>query len=579
MGKKDVIDPLTGKVTKAQLGSASRLENIFRTNLQSAYAVGQWQSIEANKETAPFLMYDAVEDHRTRPEHQQWNGTTREVDDPFWQTHYPTNGWQCRCGVIQMSREEMDTYRIKPSPKPKVKTRKWTNPRTGKTRTIAADLDPGWDLVKPEYRASLHGLMDHNPGQRRMKYLRELKKKKAGKLSIAQQQANGVSDKAIAKAQKKFMTELAANQALKKLGKAEVDGAFDRQKKKTLQRAAQHQLDTAISQNTPYLANAIKQLGKQKGNATLKPTELLEKAKSKATSIEQSVLLNQYQILTKLEQAGEAEKLSPTQLLKQVEEQYKVEQLKKETAAKLSGYKKKVLDGKLPTPGQQAAFNTLDDEAKEKFLAKVDAAKQKNAVPVAAPKPKEKAIKAPASKQVEKGETADPGTVLYNKQLHKLAETKAYYIDQYTNQYIETGKKDPSLGKYADKTPEQKKLVDEWAEKARLKHKYNKSVGFAEDFNLEGKKSKSLKLLKGWLKENPEELKEKWIKAAKGTKESQTRDYKLTLVKRDDLVESQLGEGFINFDSLNTAEEIQKAKTYSTARATEKKPGRSSRAT
>ena len=66
-GKQDVVDPLTGKITKAQLGSASRLENIFRTNLQSAYAVGQWQSIQANSQTAPFLMYDAVEDHRTRP--------------------------------------------------------------------------------------------------------------------------------------------------------------------------------------------------------------------------------------------------------------------------------------------------------------------------------------------------------------------------------------------------------------------------------------------------------------------------------------------------------------------------------
>ena len=44
-GRKDVIDPLSnkkhGEVVKAQLGSASRLENIFRTNLQSAYAVGQ----------------------------------------------------------------------------------------------------------------------------------------------------------------------------------------------------------------------------------------------------------------------------------------------------------------------------------------------------------------------------------------------------------------------------------------------------------------------------------------------------------------------------------------------------------
>ncbi|WP_274520569.1 phage minor head protein, partial [Endozoicomonas atrinae] len=72
-GKQDVVDPLSsqkpGKITKAQLGSASRLENIFRTNLQSAYAVGQWQSIQANSQAAPFLMYDAVEDHRTRPEH------------------------------------------------------------------------------------------------------------------------------------------------------------------------------------------------------------------------------------------------------------------------------------------------------------------------------------------------------------------------------------------------------------------------------------------------------------------------------------------------------------------------------
>ncbi|AMO58254.1 phage minor head protein [Endozoicomonas montiporae] len=278
-GKKDVVDSLTGKVTKARLGSASRLENIFRTNLQSAYAVGQWQSIEANQETAPFLMYDAVEDNRTRPEHQQWNGTLRPVDDPFWQTHYPPNGWQCRCGVIQMSRDEMKLYGLKPSPKPKIKKRTWVNPRTGKARTIAADLDPGWD---------------HNPGLRRTEYLRQLKKEKTAQLTIAQQQANQVSDKAIAKAQKAYMTQLAANQALKKLGKAETEGAFERQKQKTLERAAQHQLDTAISENTPYLANAIKQLGKQKGTASLTAKELLEKAKTKATSIEQSVLINQY---------------------------------------------------------------------------------------------------------------------------------------------------------------------------------------------------------------------------------------------------------------------------------------------
>ena len=90
------------------------------------------------------------------------------------------------------------------------------------------------------------------------------------------------------------------------------------------------------------------------------------------------------QILAKLEKSGETDDLAPVQLLKKVEEQYKVEQLKKETAAKLSGYKK-VLAGKLPNQGQQAAFNTLDEEAKEKFLAKLDEGKAKQAVATPAP--------------------------------------------------------------------------------------------------------------------------------------------------------------------------------------------------
>ncbi|WP_230460023.1 phage head morphogenesis protein, partial [Sansalvadorimonas verongulae] len=47
-GRGDVIDPATGKVlaTDAQLGSAWRLETIFRSNLQSAYSVGTWTQIQ-----------------------------------------------------------------------------------------------------------------------------------------------------------------------------------------------------------------------------------------------------------------------------------------------------------------------------------------------------------------------------------------------------------------------------------------------------------------------------------------------------------------------------------------------------
>ncbi|WP_175404756.1 phage minor head protein, partial [Endozoicomonas atrinae] len=252
---------------------------IFRTNLQSAYAVGQWQSIQANSQAAPFLMYDAVEDHRTRPEHQQWNGTARPLDDPFWQTHYPPNGWNCRCGVIQLTKEEMERHKIPLSPKPTIKKRLWINPRTGKAMTVPVDLDPGWD---------------HNPGKARMDKLRQLEKEKALQLKPGMQRALKQGAHAAKQTKQKYLTQLAANTALKKLGQASVDGTFIAQKQKAIQKAAQHQLDTAIAEKTPYLSNAIKQLQKQKGTANLTPKELLDSAKAKAETIKQSVLINQY---------------------------------------------------------------------------------------------------------------------------------------------------------------------------------------------------------------------------------------------------------------------------------------------
>lgn len=62
------------RLKNLQLGS-EKLENTF-TDLQGTYAVGQWQCIQATSIAVPYLIYHAVEDHRTRPKHhQQWNGS------------------------------------------------------------------------------------------------------------------------------------------------------------------------------------------------------------------------------------------------------------------------------------------------------------------------------------------------------------------------------------------------------------------------------------------------------------------------------------------------------------------------
>lgn len=72
-----------------------RLENIFRTNIQSSYMRGRGEQMLARVATHPYWMYDAVNDSRTRPAHAAMDGTVLRFDNPWWRTHYPPNGYQC----------------------------------------------------------------------------------------------------------------------------------------------------------------------------------------------------------------------------------------------------------------------------------------------------------------------------------------------------------------------------------------------------------------------------------------------------------------------------------------------------
>ena len=75
--------------------SKNHLDNIFRTNIQNAYAHGRWQHQQSNKEKRQYLMYWAIEDSRTRPGHLKLHRIIRHIDDAFWKTFYPPNGYRC----------------------------------------------------------------------------------------------------------------------------------------------------------------------------------------------------------------------------------------------------------------------------------------------------------------------------------------------------------------------------------------------------------------------------------------------------------------------------------------------------
>lgn len=83
-----------------------RLNNIYRTNVQTAYNAGNWQQQQEFKKTRPYLMYDAINDNRTRPSHAEMDGIIRPADDAFWDTHYAPNGYQCRCSVTSLTERQ-----------------------------------------------------------------------------------------------------------------------------------------------------------------------------------------------------------------------------------------------------------------------------------------------------------------------------------------------------------------------------------------------------------------------------------------------------------------------------------------
>lgn len=136
-GKKEV----DGK--EVQLGSPHRLKTIFNVNIQTAYQVGHYRHMtDPDVLTArPYWRYVAVNDARTRPQHRAWHGTILPASSKWWDTHYPPNGWNCRCTVVSMSADEAKD-RI--SKEPPEENYTWENPKTGEKIEVPVGIDPGW---------------------------------------------------------------------------------------------------------------------------------------------------------------------------------------------------------------------------------------------------------------------------------------------------------------------------------------------------------------------------------------------------------------------------------------------------
>jgi SPP1 gp7 family putative phage head morphogenesis protein len=91
-----------------------RLKTIYQTNMHQAKNAGAWQKHELTKDDLPYLRYSAILDSQTRPSHANMHGIVAHVDDPFWDTFYPSNGFGCRCLAYAISEAKAKRLGITP---------------------------------------------------------------------------------------------------------------------------------------------------------------------------------------------------------------------------------------------------------------------------------------------------------------------------------------------------------------------------------------------------------------------------------------------------------------------------------
>jgi len=132
----------TGSDTKA--GRDWRARIIYKTNLSASYAAGRYEQLTHPDllKSRPYWKYihnDTVA--HPRPLHVAWSGLVLRWDDPFWQTHFPPNGWGCRCRITAVSAKDYDGAQ---APDEGVSIYK---DRAGNNHVIPKGIDYGWDYA------------------------------------------------------------------------------------------------------------------------------------------------------------------------------------------------------------------------------------------------------------------------------------------------------------------------------------------------------------------------------------------------------------------------------------------------
>ncbi len=126
-----------------------RTRVIYDTNRRSSYAAGRYRQMKAIASRRPYWRYrHSHASVQPRDQHLAWDGMVLRHDDPWWDMHYPPNGWGCKCYVEALTEEDLAALgKDGPDAAPVVRLRTVTVGTTGpnpRTVEVPEGIDPGW---------------------------------------------------------------------------------------------------------------------------------------------------------------------------------------------------------------------------------------------------------------------------------------------------------------------------------------------------------------------------------------------------------------------------------------------------
>lgn len=137
LGTTEVFNPRTGEFKTIKV-NARRLHTIYETNIRSAYAHGRYLHQMASP-TLDMWMYVSALLPTTRPQHAAMHGRVYPRSHPFWDAHYPPNGYNCHCHVRAYSSAQLARRGITPS----TEYEPFADP--GFTHRPAEGIEAAWD--------------------------------------------------------------------------------------------------------------------------------------------------------------------------------------------------------------------------------------------------------------------------------------------------------------------------------------------------------------------------------------------------------------------------------------------------